>query len=222
MIRANSQNQEKKKRLVEYVLANATKGDIDSVYATIDKFCYLKQENSMMNVGPEKAKTVEALLKQQPINSFLELGTFMGYSAFRFSKLIQPGAKYVTIDINEETTQMAKTMAEFGGAENIEFLLGGLEGQLEYLKKSYPKGFDTVFVDHWKDLYLSDLRVLEKAGLVREGTRVVADNLIKPGVPEYCEYMTGSEHYDFKKLDICKNYRNDEDCVGYSVCKKSF
>jgi predicted O-methyltransferase YrrM len=42
-------------------------------------------------------------------------------------------------------------------------------------------GFDVVFLDHSKNDYLPDLQRLEQLGLVRQGTTVLADNVVYPG-----------------------------------------
>ena len=208
--------------MVKHVLATAKPGDIGSVFEAIDTFCMSEKNNWLMNIGPGKAEACEPFMTSQPIHSFLELGTYVGYSGIRFSRLLEPKGRLVTIDVNEKTTALAKRMAEFAGVTNMEFLLGGLEPQLEHLKKEFPKGFDVVFLDHWKTLYTPDLKLLEQAGLVRVGTRVVADNLKRPGNPAYIEYMTDHEHYEFKINASDKTYRGNVDEVGLSLCVKPF
>lgn len=57
-----------------------------------------------------------------------------------------------------------------------------------------PKGttFDLVFLDHYKPLYTTDLKLLESLGLVGPGTTLVADNVLKPGNPPYLAYVRAS------------------------------
>ena len=50
-------------KLVSYVLSNATSGDVDSAFNSIDTFCNLKPENRMMNIGPSKAAVAEDFLR---------------------------------------------------------------------------------------------------------------------------------------------------------------
>ena len=209
-------------KLVSYVLANSISGDTDSAINSIDTFCNLKPEHRMMNIGPHKAAVVEEFLKKQPVSSFLELGTYVGYSAIRFSKLLTSNGRLLSIDVNPKTTAMATTISDHAKIKNIEFLLGGLSGQINFLKKEFPQGLDVIFLDHWKDLYVSDLNILEKNGLIRVGTRIVADNLLRPGAPGYIKYMTNNQHYQFLKVNSKVNYSSGIDQVGLSTCVQSF
>jgi hypothetical protein len=51
--------------------------------------------------------------------------------------------------------------------------------------------FDFVFLDHDKDCYLKDLRLLEEKRLITQNCEVVADNVVFPGAPGYLEYVGG-------------------------------
>ena len=48
---------------------------------------------------------------------------------------------------------------------------------------------DFLFIDHDKDMYLPDLQSMEKKGLVRVGTTVVADNVIFARIDDYLAYV---------------------------------
>ena len=47
----------------------------------------------------------------------------------------------------------------------IKYLMGSLENHIESLKKEVPEGFEFVFIDHAKHLYVPHLKLLEEAGL---------------------------------------------------------
>jgi len=49
-----------------------------------------------------------------------------------------------------------------------------------------------MFLDHYKPLYVSDLKLCEKLGLISEGSVMAADNVIKPGNPPYLKYVRSS------------------------------
>ena len=90
-----------------------------------------------------------------------------------------------------------------------------------------------MFIDHWKDRYLPDLKLLEQANIMRNGTVVFADNIIKPGTmtinndlnmldimtgaPEYAEYVRTSPKYETKFFDTHVEYSDDKDQVAVSV-----
>ena len=177
------------KNCIEYVKENAQEGDPKSICKAIDSFCSQSQENWLMNVGDEKGEEMDLKISEIKPKTALELGTYIGYSAVRFASLLDPNGTYVTIDVNPETTNVAREMTKYAKLNNVEFLLEGLEKQIKYLKEKYPNGFDFVFLDHHKPLYTPDLKLLEENGLVRKGTRVIGDNLYIPGNPVYIEYI---------------------------------
>lgn len=53
-----------------------------------------------------------------------------------------------------------------------------------------------IFIDHVKTLYLPDFLLLEKYGVIREGTMVVGDNIIYPGSPDYLKWFKESDAYN--------------------------
>ena len=53
-----------------------------------------------------------------------------------------------------------------------------------------------ILIDHWKNLYLPDLKWLEEKGIVAKGTVLIADNIIHPGVPDYLQYFKESKDYE--------------------------
>jgi catechol O-methyltransferase len=212
----------KQNRCLEYVLTHTPPNNPKALCENIDKFCVLDKQNWMMNVGPEKGTLIDNLIKEKNAQSFLELGTYMGYSACRFAPLINPNGRFVTIDVNPVTTAKAKAFAEHAGIGNITFLLGGLDANLERLVKEFPNGLDVVFLDHVKSLYISDLNKLEQVGLVREGTRIIGDNLVYPGCPQYFSYMKDNEHYNTRYFDSHLEYSDIKDTFGISDCVKRF
>ena len=69
-------------------------------------------------------------------------------------------------------------------------------------------------------MYLSDLRALEAAGLVRPGTVLVADNVIFPGAPDYLAYVRQSPHYTSRFVPGKLEYQTAiEDGVEISECR---
>ncbi|OQD96633.1 hypothetical protein PENSOL_c015G04812 [Penicillium solitum] len=51
-------------------------------------------------------------------------------------------------------------------------------------------GIDLLFMDHDEALYEPDVKLAEKLGFLdKEGALVIADNVLRPGAPEYRSYM---------------------------------
>ena len=54
------------------------------------------------------------------------------------------------------------------------------------------KRMTSILLDHWKDEYLISLKILESRDMLEERAVVIADNIIKPGVPqEYLDWVRG-------------------------------
>ncbi|KAL3775364.1 hypothetical protein ACHAW5_006506 [Stephanodiscus triporus] len=58
---------------------------------------------------------------------------------------------------------------------------------------------DFLFIDHDKDAYTSDLCKLEASGMIRSGTRVVADNVIFANIDDYVGYVRRKEEMGIVK-----------------------
>lgn len=153
-------------------------------------------------IGPEKGELFEAELQKVKPYRCLEVGTFLGYSAVRTARNLQPGGLLLCIEANPQNAAVARQVVEYAGYSQQVQVIDGLSGQVIprlpallaaaqqqpqgtslQQQQQQPGGFDFVFLDHCKDCYLPDLRSLEQLGLVRSGTVVAADNVIYPGAP---------------------------------------
>nr|KAJ3419138.1 hypothetical protein HK105_007359 [Polyrhizophydium stewartii] len=113
----------REERVLEYVLANARRGDPAHVLQTIDEFA--RTDTLLMNVGDVKGAIIEELIDEFKPTNIAELGTYIGYSAIRFSRKLSPGGKYVSFDVNPRTTAIARSIAEHAGLANrIDFVVG--------------------------------------------------------------------------------------------------
>jgi predicted O-methyltransferase YrrM len=155
-------------------------------------------------IGPEKGQLFEAeLQKVKPLRA-LGLGTFLGYSAVRTARNLQPGGSLLCVEANAQNAAVARQVVEYAGYGQQVQVVDGLSGQViprlpallaatqpslpqdpaqQQQQLSQPPGFDFVFLDHAKGCYLPDLEALEQLGLVRQGTVVMADNVVYPGAP---------------------------------------
>jgi predicted O-methyltransferase YrrM len=66
-----------------------------------------------------------------------------------------------------------------------------------------------IFIDHYKEVYLRDFKILEKVGLIKSETMIVADNVITPGAPDYLEYIRTNPNYITKMYEAKLEYRED-------------
>jgi len=177
----------------DYVEANARRGDIDDVLATVDKYAYA--ESFLVNVGDEKGALLDAAVRRADPRLVLELGTYCGYSALRIARSV-PSARIVTVELAQANAAVARRIWEHAGvADRITCVVGTIGdggATLDALRDECgfaPDTVDFLFIDHNKNVYLADLLSIVERGWLRQGAIVVADNVGFPGSPKYRGYM---------------------------------
>ena len=177
----------------DYVEANARRGDIDSVLATIDEYAYAK--SFLVNIGDEKGRLLDAAVRRADPRLALELGTYCGYGALRIARAA-PSARVISVELAEANAAVAQRIWSHAGvADRITCVVGtiGDGGRtLDVLRDDH--GFtsgavDFLFIDHDKNAYLADLLAIVERGWLRRGAVVVADNVGFPGSPKYRAFM---------------------------------
>nr|7UD6_A Chain A, Tyrosine-protein kinase Fyn,Catechol O-methyltransferase [synthetic construct] len=186
----------KEQRILEFVQLVAKPGDPQSVLEAIDQYCTYAEW--AMNVGDAKGQIMDAVIREYSPSLVLELGAYCGYSAVRMARLLQPGARLLTMEINPDCAAITQQMLNFAGLQDkVTILNGASQDLIPQLKKKYDVDtLDMVFLDHWKDRYLPDTLLLEKCGLLRKGTVLLADNVIVPGTPDFLAYVRGSSSFE--------------------------
>ena len=88
-------------------------------------------------------------------------------------------------------------------------------GQREGLTSSLPQ-IDFLLIDHDKDAYLTDLKRLEREGLVRAGSIVVADNVLFARIDDYREYVQSLAKQGIVATEIIMSQieYSDEELLG--------
>lgn len=189
----------------DYVEANARRGDIDDVVSTIDEYAYAK--SFLVNIGDEKGALLEAAVRRADPQLALELGTYCGYGALRIARAA-PSARIVSVELSAANAAVARRIWEHAGVtERVTCLIGtiGDGGRtLDALRDEH--GFtsgtvDFLFIDHNKDLYLSDLLSIVDRGLLRRDAIVVADNVGFPGSPKYRRYLREQQGKSFHTVE---------------------
>ena len=149
-----------------------------------------------MNVGEDKGKIVSDLIAEVKPQVMVELGGYVGYSALRFGEAVRKagGQRYFSLERNPEFAAVIMSLVDLAGLSNVVKVVVGASG--DSIKRLHAEGqlkrIDLVFLDHYKPAYTSDLKLCEHLGLVRPGTVLAADNVIKPGNPPYLEYVRSS------------------------------
>lgn len=184
--------------LARHVEAEARLRDPDDVIRVIDDFAY--HRSFLINVGDEKGKILDAAIRRTKPRQLLELGTYCGYSALRAARMMPEGARLVSIEFNAENAAIARRIWDHAGiGEELTVLVGTLgdggdtTAALESEHAIKSGSIDFVFIDHDKSAYLPDLELILGRGWLHPGSIVVADNVRRPGAPDYREFMRTEE-----------------------------
>eukprot|EP00435_Cladocopium_sp_Y103_P072337 s251_g40.t1 len=127
----------------------------------------------LLHVGPLKGRHLDDAVRRSSPSLVLELGSYLGYSAVRISRLLRDGAVLYTVEEDADKAAKAEAIIKHAGLSKT-FVL---HGTLESLQSQLPKPVDLVFLDHSKALYVAEIHRLEDLGFIRPGTTVVADNI---------------------------------------------
>jgi caffeoyl-CoA O-methyltransferase len=129
-----------------------------------------------MMVGPLEGQFLGWLVWLSGARSVLEIGTFTGYSSISMALNLPDGGRIVSLDVNEETTAVARRYAEEAGvADRIDYRVGSAIKELQELDGP----FDLVFIDADKESYVDYYEnVLPKLSALGF---IVADNVLWSG-----------------------------------------
>ena len=210
----SSDNMGKPREVLDFVRANAIKGDVDSVLATMDR--YATEHIFLMNVGPEKGRLlIDELVAIGPQARVLEIGAYCGYSAILIAQQLHAGGHLVSLEMNPESVEVATAMVDFAGlTERVQCIAGDSAQSIATLEGP----FDLVFLDHWKERYKPDLQALESRGLLKRGSVVFADNVGPSFNPEeYLRYVRTCGRYENRHLLSTIEYTDRPDAAEVSV-----
>ncbi|KAL9187701.1 hypothetical protein ACHAXT_006079 [Thalassiosira profunda] len=184
------------------------------VLQAIDEFCTTR--HWMMHVGPEKGEillkalqaALTAKMEQSPSESnvsfvVVELGTYCGYASILMGRALREASTtmkchLLSAEINRQYAEVSMEMVRLSCMEDVISVLqisyDGHETDLvrvvgDALKKCPASTVNFLFIDHDKDSYKSDLCKLEASGVIKCGTKVVADNVLFAGIEDYVGYV---------------------------------
>jgi predicted O-methyltransferase YrrM len=134
-----------------------------------------------MQVAPEQGQFMALLVRLTGARSYLEIGTFTGYSTLAVALALPPDGRILACDVNPETTEMAQRYwATAGVAPKIELRLApALETLDKLLSQGQAGRFDLAFIDADKENY--DGYYERTLRLVRPGGLILLDNVLWSG-----------------------------------------
>jgi caffeoyl-CoA O-methyltransferase len=129
-----------------------------------------------MMVGPLEGQFLGWLVRLSRAQNVLEIGTFTGYSSISMALALPYGGRITSLDVNEETTAVARRYAEEAGvADRIDYRVGPALDALAELDGPW----DLVFIDADKPNYVNYYEAVLPR-LVGDGF-IVADNVLWSG-----------------------------------------
>ena len=123
-----------------------------------------------MQISVTQAYFFQFFIKTNNIKNILEIGTFTGYSALSMGLTIPKDGNIVCLDINKETSLIAKNFFKKANLDKkIKIILGPAINTLEKLKDD-KKMFDMIFIDadkeNYKNYYTSSLKLIKNNGFI--------------------------------------------------------
>lgn len=132
----------------------------------------------------------------------LEFGTFIGGSALAWGATLQDlyegnsdavDARVYSVEVDPQLAKMARDLIELAGLEKVVLVLDeyGSEALRQLCAEDMVKAHhvDLLFLDHWEENYLPDLKLCEELKLFHVGSLVVADNANYPGAKDFLNYL---------------------------------
>ncbi|MEM6846234.1 MAG: O-methyltransferase [Bacteroidota bacterium] len=137
---------------------------------------YLKVLMPHMVSGPVQGSILAMLVRMVQPQRILEIGTFTGYSAIWMASAMSSGSKLITIDINEELSEMVQQYIRRANLQNV---IEPITGNALELIPALDGTFDFIFIDADKANYQNYYELsLEK---LHPGGWIVADNVLWHG-----------------------------------------
>jgi caffeoyl-CoA O-methyltransferase len=163
-----------KNELTEY--ADRFTSDEGKVLQELREHCYAHYEDSSMLSGFFQGRVLSMFSRMIQPRVVLEIGTYLGYSALCLAEGLADGGKVITLDVSEETNEVARSYVERTEyKDRIEFHLGNA---IEIIP-NLPETFDIVFIDADKPNYSNYYnQVFDK---LRPGGFIIADNVLWSG-----------------------------------------
>ena len=159
------------RKLDQYIKEHSSKED--PVLEDLYRQTYIRFVNPNMTTGHLQGKFLELIAKMINPESILEIGTFTGYSAICLARGLRNGGRLITIELNDELSEFARSyFIKAGVYRDIVQMTGNA---IEVLP-SLDKMFDLVFIDGDKREYCDYYRLIKNK--VRKGGYILADNVL--------------------------------------------
>lgn len=176
---------------LEAVLANAPAGDVDACMRAVEDFA--ESRSLWLKITAwEKGIVLHETARQARPMLVLEIGAYVGYSAMNLGRAVRPhGGRVVSLEVDPVHVTITRNMVEYAGlSDTVDVWTGYCSDVFPHLLSRYgPRSIGMVFMDQKGTRFHTDLQLLEDLGLLEDGALVIADNVLKPGAPEYIWHL---------------------------------
>jgi predicted O-methyltransferase YrrM len=135
----------------------------------------------VMQISPEQGQLMALLVELIGAKKTLDIGTFTGYSALVVALALPAKGKVITCDINETSTNIAKSFWRDAQVEDkIDlYLAPAMDTLQKLLDQGEAETFDFIFIDADKNNYMNYYEIGLK--LLRPGGLIAVDNVLWGG-----------------------------------------
>lgn len=148
----------------------------DEVLSQLNRETHLKILGARMISGHLQGQVLTMLAKMIQPENILEIGTFTGYSAICLAKGLRDNGKLITIEIDDELEEFARSYFKKAGFQDK--IIQRIGVALEIIP-TLKETFDLVFMDADKQEYVAYYQeVFDK---VESGGYIIADNTLWSG-----------------------------------------
>jgi caffeoyl-CoA O-methyltransferase len=160
--------------LEQYILDHTDpEGD---VLEELNRYTHVNILNPNMLAGHLQGKILEMISRMVNPARILEIGTYTGYSSICLAKGLQEGGELITIDRNDEISEVSLSYFKKAGVKDR---IRQLNGDALALIPGIPGPFDLVYIDGEKEEYTAYYRAIFDK--VRPGGYILADNVLWDG-----------------------------------------
>lgn len=154
-----------------------TQLDLEPEYLTaLRRETHLKVVQPRMLSGKYQGRLLALIAKICGPYQVLEIGTYTGYSALCLAEGIKPGGELLTIEVNEELSDLQQ---RFWNQSPYASIIKPLVGDAIKLIPKLDKTFDLVFIDAKKADYTRYLEVVIPK--MNDGCLLLSDNILWSG-----------------------------------------
>jgi catechol O-methyltransferase len=197
-------------------LKSANKNNPQAILDTIDYYAW--NEAFLMNIGDEKGLLLEKAIREKNPENCLELGVYLGYSSIRILRNLHESSKLTSIEASNKYFEISQKIVSHSG---LSHRWKPMKGKAKDIIPSLQEKYDFVFLDHWKDEYLSDLKTIQRQGLLNDKAVIFADNVVLFNMEDYLSYVRNSSTFESKFISTMREYsKTQPDGIEISIFNK--